>query len=90
MRAVLIGMSVMGFVVAAMFFWRFWRRTGDLLFVAFSAAFLLLALNQFLLGLSSVAREDEYLLYLLRVAAFAILIGAIVMKNVGKKQSDEP
>ena len=89
MRVLLLGMSAMGFVVAAMFFWRFWRRTNDLLFAAFSAAFLLLALNQFLLGLSSVASEDQYLIYLLRIAAFAMLIGAIVLKNLGKKPSNE-
>jgi undecaprenyl pyrophosphate phosphatase UppP len=82
------GMSGMGFLIAAVFFLRFWRRTADGLFVTFAAAFLLLALNQILLGLP-IAREDQSLLYLPRVVAFALLIVAIVLKNVAKKTSSE-
>jgi hypothetical protein len=89
MRETLIGMSTMGFVIAALFFLRFWRRTRDALFATFAAAFLLLALNQFLLGLPLVSGEDQSLLYLLRVAAFALLIVAIVLKNLGKNSSNE-
>jgi hypothetical protein len=87
MHALMTGMSTMGFVVAALFFLRFWHRTSDPLFLAFAAAFVLLALNQALLSLSVVSGEDQSLLYLLRVAAFALLIGAIVAKNIGKKSS---
>jgi hypothetical protein len=85
MLAVLNGMVTMGFLIAALFFLRFWRRTQDGLFVIFAIAFVLLALNQILIGLSVVPREDQSLLYLLRLAAFALLIVAIVRKNfVGK------
>ncbi len=41
------GMNTMGFLAAGLFFWRFWHKTADALFVAFSAAFLLFALDQF-------------------------------------------
>ena len=87
MLNLLAGMSAMGFVVAALFFLRFWRRTADHLFLAFSVAFVLLALNQVLLATSSVPSEDRSLLYLLRIAAFALLIGAIIAKNIGRKSS---
>jgi hypothetical protein len=80
---ILTGMTAMGFLAAALFFWRFWRRTHDMLFVAFSAAFVLFAVNQLAIGLSFVPREDEYLLYLTRLVAFGLLIVAIVMKNFG-------
>lgn len=83
----LAGMSAMGFVVAALFFLRFWRRTSDYLFLAFCVAFLLLALNQVLLAISAAPGEDRSLVYLLRIAAFALLIGAIIAKNVSRKPS---
>jgi len=87
-HVLMIGMSAMGFVIAALFFLRFWRRTSDGLFATFAAAFLLLALNQILLGLPLVSGEDQSLLYLPRVAAFALLIVGIVMKNVAKKPTN--
>jgi hypothetical protein len=88
MRELLTGMTTMGFLVAALFFLRFWRRTRDRLFATFSCAFLLLALNQVLTGLSVGPREDESLLYLPRVLAFALLIAAIISKNVSKAPGD--
>jgi hypothetical protein len=84
MREILVGMSTMGFIIAALYFLRFWRRTKDRLFVTFSCAFVLLAINQVLIGLSVGPREDESLLYLPRIIAFALLIVAIVSKNLAK------
>ena len=78
------GMIAMGFAVCAVFFLRFWRRTRDSLFLVFSIAFLLLALNQALTTLLGLPLEERSWLYLLRLAAFLIIIGAIVRKNVGK------
>jgi hypothetical protein len=88
MLGFLHGMTTMGFVIAVIFFMRFWRRTRDPLFLTFAGAFLLLALNQILIGISVVPREDQSLLYLLRLAAFALLIVAIVWKNVAKGTSN--
>ncbi len=42
----LAGAVTLGYLIAAVFFLRFWRKTGDRLFLAFAAAFGLLALNQ--------------------------------------------
>ena len=78
----LSGLITMGFVIAALFFFRFWRRTRDALFLAFGLAFLLLALNQALIGLSDVTGEERSFLYIPRLAAFALLIAAIVGKNI--------
>lgn len=79
----LSGLITMGLVIAALFFFRFWKRTRDTLFATFGLAFLLLAFNQALIGLSDVSGEERSLLYLPRLAAFALLIAAIISKNVG-------
>lgn len=76
------GMIAMGFAVCAVFFMRFWRRTQDSFFLVFSIAFLLLALNQALTSLLGLPLEERSWLYLLRLAAFLIIIAAIVRKNM--------
>jgi hypothetical protein len=78
------GMIAMGFAVCAVFFLRFWRRTKDSFFLVFSIAFLLLALNQALTTLLGLPLEERSWLFLLRLAAFLIIIAAIVRKNIGK------
>lgn len=77
----LSGLVVAGDVVAALFFLKFWRRSADTLFAIFSAAFLLLALGQALLALSNLPVEERSWIYLLRLAAFALIIIGIVHKN---------
>ncbi len=79
------GIVTMGFLVVALFFVRFWRRTRDALFAAFAAAFALLALNQGLAYLLDVGWEETGWVWLLRLAAFLLIIVAIVGKNVGAK-----
>lgn len=77
----LSGAITLGFLVAALFFMRFWKRTRDSLFIAFAAAFTLLALNQALLVFTNIPVEERSWLYLLRLAAFAIILGSIWGKN---------
>jgi hypothetical protein len=77
----LSGAVTMGFLVASLYFARFWRRTGDGLFVAFAAAFALLGLHQALLTLSGIPVEERSPLYLIRLVAFLLIIVAIVRKN---------
>lgn len=78
------GMIAMGFVVITAFFLRFWTRTRDSLFLVFAFAFFLLALNQALSTLLGPPLEERSWLYLLRLAAFCVLIVAIVRKNFQK------
>jgi peptidoglycan/LPS O-acetylase OafA/YrhL len=80
----LTGATMMGFLVAAGFFMRFWRRTGDRLFLAFAIAFLLLALNQALAQWIGAADERVGYTYLLRVLGFVLILGAIVDKNLAR------
>ena len=75
------GLITMGFVVAGLFFLRFWRRTGDLLFAAFAIAFWILAANQALLVFVRVPIEERSWLYLLRLGAFTLILLAVIAKN---------
>jgi hypothetical protein len=77
----LYGATAMGAAVAGLFFLRFWRRSGDRLFAGFAVAFWLLALNWALLALTDPANESRWLFYLLRLAAFCLILFAIVDKN---------
>ena len=83
----LAGAITAGFAVASVFFARFWRRTGDGLFLAFSAAFALLALNHALVGLLDVPREEQSPIYLLRLAAFVLIIVAVLRKNAPRPRA---
>jgi hypothetical protein len=76
------GVTAMGYAVVATFFLRFWVRTRDLLFLAFSSAFALMALLSALVILLHVPQEEQSPFYLLRLAAFLLIIVAIVSKNL--------
>ena len=75
------GLITMGFFIAGVFFLRFWTRTRDQLFAAFSAAFWLLGINQALLVFVPFQIEERSWLYLLRLAAFILIIAAVIAKN---------
>ena len=77
----LSGAIAMGFIVAGLFFLRFWRRTGDTLFIAFAFAFWILGLSQAMLTLTSIPVEERSALYLLRLAAFSLILLSVVLKN---------
>ena len=75
------GAIVAGFALAGLFFLKFWRRTRDELFLAFTGAFWLLGLGQALLTFSHIPLEERSWLYLLRLAAFTLILTAIWRKN---------
>jgi hypothetical protein len=81
MFAFVSGLITMGFLISGLFFVRYWVRTRDMLFAAFAAAFWLLGANQTLLALSNLPVEERSWIYLLRLAAFVIIITAIAFKN---------
>jgi hypothetical protein len=77
----LSGAITMGFLVAGFFFLRFWKRTNDSLFLAFAAAFWLLGFGQALLAFTEIPVEERSWLYLLRLAAFSLILVSIWRKN---------
>ncbi|HZS68091.1 MAG TPA: DUF5985 family protein [Burkholderiales bacterium] len=82
----LSGAITLGFLVAAAFFARFWRRTHDRLFIAFAVAFVLLALNQALAFSLGDADERVGYTYLLRILGFLLILAAIVDKNLTRRR----
>lgn len=78
------GVESAGFVVAAIFFLRFWRRTEDGLFLAFAAAFLAFAIAQPLPTVLGGPSEHRSPVYLLRLAGFLLIICAILRKNFAR------
>ena len=76
------GALTLGWLAIGVFFLKFWRRTGDGLFLAFAVAFALLATNQAVPALFGVPSEDQGYIYLLRLAAFLLIILAVLRKNL--------
>ncbi|HVS31085.1 MAG TPA: DUF5985 family protein [Thermoanaerobaculia bacterium] len=73
------GALAMGYLVAAMFFVRYWREARERLFAFFALAFLLLAAQRLLLPF--IADDQIELAYTVRVVAFLMIIVGIVDKN---------
>lgn len=76
------GLITAGFVIASLFFLRFWTKTKETLFLSFAAAFALLALCQGLLVFAGLQVEEQSWLYLLRFAAFVCIILGIWQNNL--------
>jgi hypothetical protein len=85
MDSFIAGAIATGYVMAGLFFLRFWTRTREGLFAIFASAFWLLALNQGLVALAGVPREEQSWIYLLRLGGFLLIIAGIVAKNVRGK-----
>ena len=81
MLAFLSGAISFAFVTASLSFLRFWRDTRDPLFVSFAVAFLLLGTGQAILALGGIPDEERAWVYLVRFAAFLLIIRAVLVKN---------
>lgn len=81
MHQFLLGAICMAFAMAGLFFLRFWRATGDRLFILFSLAFFILAANR--IGFSFAVEQSVKgdWLYGVRLVAFLLILLAIVDKN---------
>ena len=77
----LAGAITAGFVVAGLFFLRFWTRTREGLFLAFALAFWLLGLAQAILTFSNIPVEERSWIYLLRLGAFSLILFSVWAKN---------
>ena len=76
----LLGGVVVGCGVAGLFVLRFWRRTGERLFLIFGVAFWTLGVNWLALAFT---RQDEVRtwLYAVRLVAFVLILWGIIDKN---------
>ena len=81
MTELVSGALVAAYVTIALFFLRFWRESHDRLFVLFSAAFAILAVQRLILALTDAGFHYQTVLYVLRLGAFLLIIVAIIDKN---------
>lgn len=82
LEAIFAGMTSGGFLVVGLLFLKFWRRTHDDLFLAFAAAFALLAIGAAVPIFAHIPSENRSGVFLLRLAAFLLIIWAILRKNI--------
>jgi len=80
MEQMLSGAIAAGWLVAALFFFRFWRHTRDRFFLWFALSFLLEAGNRVALGTTG-AGEERPEFYGVRVIAYGLILLAIWQKN---------
>jgi len=76
-----LGALMMAFLVAGMFFARFYRKTRDRLFGGFAIAFFVLSANQFAFLEIDERSSARTVLYVVRLIAFSIILVAIIDKN---------
>jgi len=77
----LLGVIVTGSAVAAAYFFKFWRRTRDKLFLGFAAAFAIEALNRIGFLFLDSPNESNPLLYTIRLCSYLLILAAIINKN---------
>jgi len=77
----LAGAISLGFLVAALFFMGFWRKTQDELFLTFALSFALLGIGQAVQVLANIPQEERSYIYLIRLAAFTVILLGIFRKN---------
>ena len=81
MTEFILGATAMGCLVIAVFFLRFWRETHDRFFGLLALAFAAFAANRIVLAVMDEASENRPIAYLVRLAAFVVILVAIVDKN---------
>ncbi len=79
-------MSMAAFAITV-FFFRFWQRTNERLFAFFSLAFFLLGIERVVLFLYYSEEFESATTYLIRLAAFIVIILGVIDKNRGKSRS---
>jgi uncharacterized membrane protein HdeD (DUF308 family) len=80
-----LGVIVTASLTAGVFFLKFWRRTQDVLFLAFGAAFLIEGLNRATFLFLEHPNEGRPIIYVVRLIAYLLILGAILWKNRAAK-----
>jgi len=82
MNEFITGFASMGFLVAAGFFFRFWRESRDRLFAFFAAAFFLMTVNHPVSMFLENGNNMNVLPYVIRLLSYAIILVGIIDKNL--------
>ena len=81
MNDFLQGGTMVASLGVALFFLKYWRTTGDRLFLAFSFAFTVFAANRVLLSVLEEESTARTWVYLARAATFLLIAAAVLDKN---------
>ena len=76
----------MGLAMVALIFLRAWKETADQLFLRFSIAFALMAVERIPLALFDKMEEPGSFVYLFRLLAFLIILQTIYQKSFRVKR----
>jgi hypothetical protein len=81
MEQMLMGGTAMGWAVAGLFFFRFWRHTRDRFFLFFTASFGIESIDRLALGLWANANEASPVFFGIRLVSYGLILLAIWQKN---------
>ena len=81
LQGFLLGAIAAMSLTAGAFFLKFWRKTRDVLFLAFGTAFIIEGLNRISVLFLERPNEGHPLIYMVRFLAFLLILAAIINKN---------
>jgi len=85
MELFLLGAIAMASLIIGLFFFRFWKDTGDRFFLFFGSSFLVEGVNRAVLALTVDPNEELPFFYFVRFLSFVLILIAIGDKNLPKK-----
>jgi hypothetical protein len=84
MTALITGAIVMACATIGLIFLRFWKSSGDRFFIFFALSFWIQGAQWLHSGTLSASSEYSPLYYLARLAAYGLIVFAILNKNFGR------
>lgn len=79
-NSLLVGAFSMASGLVSLFFFRFWKNTGDRFFLLFALSFALEALSRFIVEFAHLHDQKPHI-YLIRLIAYILILWAIYDKN---------
>lgn len=83
----LLGALTLATTVVGVIFLRLWQDSRDRFFLFFALSFFVQAINRFALAISAEPQEGHPIHYLVRLAAYILIILAILDKNRPARES---
>ena len=84
---VLLGAVIMGDMIVALFFVRFWKLTGDRFFLFFAASFVAITISRVVVDEGVPPFGHEALGYMIRILSYLIIIAGILYNNRASRTS---
>ena len=86
LNPVLSGATAFASFLASVHFLKFWRKSGDALFLFFAAAFAIDAVARFVLAVVRVTNASEPVFFIPRLISFSLIALSIAGKNALPKK----